>query len=195
MIQYKYSMVNFWLTNIEKEEAWINQWVAKGYRLKKVTIGFGRYGFEKTETKEEQEKGLYQIRMDFRTFEREADYQDYLAMFEDSGWYHIHSKALRYRRIVSMYLLLALAFLPQFIMHLQNGDFIPFAGYESWKSLYYTPGLWELGGIRFMGAFLFETPFALGRAIGELSGVLILLLLLFFCYHMLRLWYRSKNKY
>ena len=43
--------------------------------------------------------------------------------------------------------------------------------FSNWKSLYYTPGLWELHGLSFWKAFLLETPLALLR-----SGFLLPLL-------------------
>jgi len=40
---------------------------------------------------------------------------------------------------------------------------INLSGIFNRKSLYYTPGLWEMSGFEFWRKFLFETPFALFR--------------------------------
>lgn len=48
------------------------------------------------------------------------------------------------------------------------------------KALYYTPGLWEKTGAAFWTAFLFETPFALGRGFAWLLFPLLIGLYLIF---------------
>lgn len=44
------------------------------------------------------------------------------------------------------------------------------------REWYLTPGLWELKGISFWWAFLFETPFALMRGIGWLIPIAAMLI-------------------
>ncbi len=191
-------------SNVKKEEEWINQIIAKGYRLKSLIPG--RYQFEKlepsdnTETfrpeKESSTGFLPLVRLDFRTFSTLEDFTDYVTLFEDCGWRHIAgnrsegpqyfertrpdssddifsdstSIANRYRRISNMQLGLFTLQIALIIV-LSINITVPFLSFSSWKSLYHTPGLWEMSGLSFWGAFLFETPFALLR-----SGLLLLLL-------------------
>jgi hypothetical protein len=105
---------------------------------------------------------------------------DYCTMFEDSGWVHVAgtrssgsqyfvkvrpdasedifsdnlSRAGRYKRLSYLWLSMAAAFIPIFVALSLTMDS---------KFVYLTPGLWEMKGWRFIGAFLFETPFALFR--------------------------------
>ena len=80
MIKHK-----FFLVNLPKEEEWVNQYVAKGYRLKKFN-GLGRYEFEMVD----KEDACYLIRIDYRKFNKREEYDDYVMLFEDSGWKHIY---------------------------------------------------------------------------------------------------------
>lgn len=212
-------------TNISKEESWINQITAQGYRLKKIAPFLGQYVFEEihsiTENSSLQElskteKFFPQVRIDFRIFSKQENFKDYLNLFEDYGWRHIAgtkssgfqyfeqthadcgdeifsdslSRAGCYRRISNFWLESVILYLPLLIMFSSSGRLIP--DLHDWKEWYYTPGLWEMTGKNFWAAFLFETPFALGRG---LSATLFLILLICYGYFGLKtLYYYQKEK-
>ena len=48
------------------------------------------------------------------------------------------------------------------------------------RSFYLTPGLWEMTGSSFWKAFLFETPFALGRGFAWLIFPILVILYIVF---------------
>jgi hypothetical protein len=129
-----------------------------------------------------------EIRIDYRTFTKSEDFQDYRQLFEDSGWRHISgtknsgvqyfvrtgdsaddeifsdraSKAGRYKRLSNMWLTFAASYLPIMVAILSSGS-IDGKAMLNPKLLYYTPGLWEKTSLDFWRSFLFETPFALMR--------------------------------
>lgn len=131
--------------------------------------------------------------MDFRTFKKKADFEDYLALFEDSGWLHVagtkrsgyqyfrkignggsedifsdaDSKAGRYKRLSEIWAALVIAFVP-ILIALVSTDAIDPGVLLNPEALYYTPGLWDMNGAAFWRAFLFETPFALLRGVSWL---------------------------
>ncbi len=223
--------------NIDKEEAWINNIISQGYRLKKASCG--KYVFEELPTdnsaetssstnKEEKipqpgntdrERFLPLVRMDFRLFSKKEDFMDYLTLFEDYGWRHISgsksegnqyfektrpdcqeeifsdspSKAARYRRISSSWLTLFAIYLPLVVIYWNNFHLPSPTG---WKGLFYTPGLWELSGAKFLLAFLFELPFALGRMIGGVFPLMLLVIAICYGYFSLKTlyWYRKETK-
>ncbi len=102
------------------------------------------------------------------------------------------SKAARYRRISSMWLMLFAAYLPPLIIY-SNASLSPAP--SRWKDLFYTPGLWEMSGGRFLLAFLFELPFAPGRTIGGLFPWMLLVIVICFAYFSFRTfyWYRKEQ--
>ena len=133
------------------------------------------------------------------------DLEDYLLLFEDSGWTHLagdkssgrqyfmkedsnanddifsdqRSKAERYKRMADVWLNLAISYIP-IAVTLYLTKFADFGSILNPKSLYLTPGLWELTGLSFWKAFLFETPFALGRGFAwSIFPVLIILYIIF----------------
>lgn len=204
--------------NIDKEEAWINAIIAQGYRLKHVS-SLGQYVFEELPSATNAEQHLPLVRMDFRTFSKREDFMDYLTLFEDYGWHHVAgkksegnqyfertrpdcqeeifsdspSKAARYRRISSYWLMMFAIYLPLFIAYWNNFHFPSPTG---WKNLFYTPGLWELNGLKFLMAFLFELPFALGRMIGGIFPLMLLVIAIGYGYFSLKAlyWYRKETK-
>ncbi len=211
-------------TNISKEEAWINQITAQGYRLKKIAPFLGQYTFEehqpiaKNSSQEfsNTETSFPQVRIDFRIFSKQETFKDYLNLFEDYGWRHIagtkssgfqyfeqthpgcddeifsdpSSRAGCYQRISHFCLELVILYLPLLIMFSSSGRLIP--DFQHWKEWYFTPGLWEMSGKNFWAAFLFETPFALGRG---LSAALFLIILICYGYFGLKaLYYYQKEK-
>ncbi|UYO05795.1 MULTISPECIES: DUF2812 domain-containing protein [Paenibacillus] len=168
-------------TNLDQEEQWLNDMARQGYTLVRKSFG---YQFERSVPEEAN------YRIDFRTFKNQRDFEDYVALFEDSGWTHVagtkgsgaqyfkqngdqgnedifsdaDSKAARYKRISDMWMTLCCCFIPIFAA-LISTDAIDASVILKPQSLYYTPGLWEMSGPRFWQAFLFETPFALFRGI------------------------------
>ena len=166
--------------SFDKEEKWLEKMSEQGWLLRKNSF---LYRFERVEPQHRT------IRIDYREFKNKRSFSDYLSMFEDSGWHHIAgtkgsgnqyflkagpdstedifsdgpSRAGRYKRLADMWLCFALAFLP---MVIGNGKDLNYL--LAPKQWYLTPGLWELKGIDFLRAFLFETPFALFRGLGTL---------------------------
>lgn len=199
------------IVNIGKEEAWIEKYINQGYRLKSAE--WGRYQFEKCENPYIAPK----VKLDFRTFNKQEEFNDYLALFEDSGWRHIagskssgvqyfeqmnvesadnifsdnESKAGRYKRISNMWIGFFYIYFPLLIVFSTTGIF-DFHKLYNLKELYYTPGLWEKAGGDFWRAFLFETPFALGRGF---AGFLFLAIVLMYAYFGMKslYWYRKEK--
>jgi len=165
--------------NFEKEEQWLNELASQGYLLVNKSV---RYEFQRGKPANAN------IKIDYRVFKRWDDFEDYRALFEDSGWRHIagtpksgyqyfkqmdenssddifsdvDSKAARYRRKAEMWISLAAAIIPIYVALLLT-DAIDAAAILNPKALYYTPGLWDKAGANFWSAFLFETPFVLFR--------------------------------
>lgn len=191
-------------TDFEKEEKWLEQMASNGYHLKSTMFG---YHFKSASPEEAT------IKIDYRRFKRKADFLDYCAMFEDSGWQHLagtknsghqyfwkkneaagedifsdqDSKASRYKRFANTSLELATSFMPLlFIFYIT--DAIDFRAFIHPKALYYTPGLWDKTGMDFLFSFLFETPFALMRGFIWLVIPVAIILYLFF-------WFKSKQMY
>lgn len=164
-----------------KEELWLAKMSENGYALCSVNC-FGKYTFLNAEP----EKRDYRI--DYRVFNHLNDFQEYCTLFEDSGWKHVWgtknsgsqyflkiredasndifsdaaSKAGRYKRFCSMWLSLFLTFFSLFVAQFITNHYNATA-FTNPKALYLTPGLWSMRGFRFWRAFLFETPFAIGR--------------------------------
>jgi hypothetical protein len=168
--------------DLENEEKWLTEMAKQGLGLSRKTV----FGYEFRQIPPEDTV----IRIDYRNFNTLADFEDYRMLFKDSGWEHIAgtkssgtqyfkktdkegethifsdtaSKAARYRRLSSLWLSLALAYLPLLISLIYSGIVDPFA-FLNPKLLYYTPGLWDMTGESFLDAFLFETPFAIIRGL------------------------------
>lgn len=163
--------------NLTKEEKWLSKMANLGWELdRKRTI----YRFCKTSPNNTI------IRIDYRNFKSNDDFQNYVAFFNDCGWKHIagtktsgkqyfkktdekagddifsdvFSKASRYKKLSNMWLTLAACYIPVFIAMVKT---IGISALLNPKLLYYTPGLWQKTGAAFWGAFLFETPFAMIR--------------------------------
>jgi hypothetical protein len=174
----------------EKEEQWLNEMAKRGFALVGKSVG---YAFERAEPEDAV------IKIDFRQFKSRADFEDYLALFEDSGWKHVagskssgsqyfrkvdetvsddifsdaDSRAGRYQRLSRMWFSLACCYIPIFVAMVSTG-LVDAAAFTHPKALYYTPGLWEKTGVSFWQAFLFETPFALGRGFAWLLFPLLI---------------------
>lgn len=176
--------------DIDKEEAWLNQMAAEGQLLTRARV---LYTFEPIS------HGSTVVRVDYRPSMNHADFEDYSRLFEDSGWRHVDgsrhggqhyfasvsddanadifsdsaSKAQRYLRSITTYGLVLLPFLAFVIILSAQGNLWPNAS-GSPRDWYLTPGLWNMQGAEFLGAFLFETIFVAFRVGGPL-------LLLGFC--------------
>lgn len=177
-----------------KEEEWLSKMSENGFALISVN-SFAKYTFQKVEPRK------YNYKIDYRLFKSSNDLLDYCALFEDSGWKHIWgtknsgsqyfvrlndnasddifsdsaSKAGRYRRLSCMWLSLLTAFFSMFVaLFMTNHQYLATA-FTNPEALYYTPGLWGMNGVEFWRAFLFETPFAIGRGFMWLLYLLILI--------------------
>lgn len=168
-------------TNFEKEEAWLNEMAQNGWFFVRCTP-LGSYCFEKGKPK------ITNYRIDYRMFNKREDFAEYIQLFADSGWRHIYgtrhtgsqyfapqnpnadadifsdnaSKIGRYRRLSEMWTSLLTVY-TMFFVSLYSSGSINLSSLFNLKELYYTPGLWDMSGAKFWRAFLFETPFALGR--------------------------------
>lgn len=205
----------FFLKDLEREEIWINSYIEQGYRLKAINVWTGRYDFEKCDNTQ----NVYTVRTDYRTFSNQEEFLDYVSLFQDSGWHLIwgtkssgilyfekmnkdavpeifsdnDSKAERCKRVLASWGNILFLYVVLMGLMVTNNQF-DLSILTNPKSLYYTPGLWEMEGSRFVKAFLFETPFALGRGY---SGVLILFLTIVFACMTVKtaitLWKTKKN--
>ncbi|MGG6309389.1 DUF2812 domain-containing protein [Paenibacillus macerans] len=182
--------------DFEKEEQWLSDMAKKGYVFAGKAFS---YEFKASEPEEAV------IKIDYRQFKSQADFGDYVALFEDSGWLHVagskysgtqyfkkagdqssndifsdvDSKAGRYQRWSQMWFTLACCYIPIFAAMVSTG-LVDATAFIDPKALYYTPGLWEKTGASFWQAFLFETPFALGRGFSWLLFPLLIALYLLF---------------
>ncbi len=180
--------------NVEKEERWIDAVQQKGYRLVRADPSFGRYHFERCQVPPPD------VRLDYRAFENKAAFLDYVTLFADSGWRHLGgsyqsglqvfakaspdaeteifsdgaSKAEMYSRMGGHLLTMSVILFPIWVVICTTG-MLDISRMLNPKAQYFTPGLWEEQGFTFWRQFLFETPFALGRAYG---GLLLLVLML-----------------
>lgn len=180
-----------WFIDYDKEEKWLNEMAKKGYELQNVGFGY-TFALAKSENTI--------IRIDYRTFKNQEDFNDYCALFEDSGWKHVvgtkysgaqyfkkvsedgnddifsdeASKAGKYKRMSDGLLTLGVCFIPITITTMKN-IYTDFWSIFHPERLYYTPGLWQMKGLRFWRAFLFETPFALGRGFSWLLLLIIVI--------------------
>ncbi len=196
--------------NPVKEEKWINQMLKEGKELVYST-GSTYYFIEESNPN-------VIIKSDYRYFKSQNDFLDYLLMFEDSGWMHVKgtkysgvqyfkkingfeaedifsdapSKAAKYKRMADMWLTLVLSFIPIGIVFINNG-YIKLRAFLYPKELYYTPGLWNMTGARFWKAFMFETPFAMGRGFLWLVFPALILIYGYFYFKLHRVYKREKN--
>ncbi len=171
-----------WFFNLDKEESWLRSMAAEGLMLKNRSGA--SYFFHKTEPSEAN------IRIDYRKFTKTSDYENYICLFEDSGWHRLYgkkssgrqyfiklagdynedifsdtlSKAGRYAHMSNVWFQFALIWIPIFSVFLIQGA-VTTEVFTDPAALYQTPGLWGKIGSDFWLAFAFETPFALLRGI------------------------------
>ncbi|MBD8070644.1 DUF2812 domain-containing protein [Bacillus sp. PS06] len=195
--------------DFDKEEKWLEEMAKKGYQLKDRTFG---YKFLLTDPEDAK------IKIDYRKFKKQEDFIDYCTLFEDSGWKHIAgsknsgtqyfqklndameedifsdklSKAGKYKRLSDMFTETTICFIPIFVALLTT-DVIDVNALLHPKELFYTPGLWEMKGISFWGAFLFETPFVLFRSFIWLFIPVMLILNIVFGYQAKKLYEMNKE--
>lgn len=196
--------------DFDKEEKWLGKMAEQGYQLKSVSFC---YNFHSTQP----ERSIFKI--DYRTFKNDQDFLDYCTLFEDSGWQHIagtkqsgsqyfkktssegdedifsdlFSRAGRYKRLSDMWLSLSIAWLP-FLVIMLTSDWLKIDGFLNPKTLYFTPGLWEMEGFNFWRHFLFETPFALLRGFSVFFWIAIVLLYAYFVIKSWRLYRKTLNE-
>lgn len=154
-----------------KEEKWINDIQKQGYKLKSLSLDFV-YSFDKTDRD-------YITRLDYQDHMSKAKFDEYVSIHEEFGWEHIRggrfgmttqiwskipdgndeiysdkeSKIGFYKRYANMtagFAVLCIIYMMLFLP--DNPGFI-----------FLTPGLWDMTGMEFWRAFLFELPFALFR--------------------------------
>ncbi|MCD4839063.1 MULTISPECIES: DUF2812 domain-containing protein [Neobacillus] len=197
--------------DFDKEEKWLNEMAKKGYQFLHKSI-FG-YTFQESEP----ENTI--IKIDFRRFKNQADFIDYITLFEDSGWKHVSgskgsgaqyfkkidpnahddifsdqlSKAGKYKRLSEMFIELGLCYVPIFAA-LVATDAIDIAALFHPKQLYLTKGLWDMTGGEFWKAFLFETPFVIFRTLSWLFIPIMILLYFIFGYKAQMLFEKHKNQ-
>ena len=141
------------------------------------------------------------IKIDYRRFKSKNDFEDYIVLFKDSGWEHIAgtkssgtqyfkkvnecssddifsdvpSKAARYKRLSNMWFSIIITYIPILLVLIITNT-IKINEMLNPKLLYYTPGLWQMSGIQFWLAFLFETPFALYRGFAWLAFPILIIM-------------------
>lgn len=179
--------------NTLKEEAWIKDMASNGWLIDKIGIA---YTFRKVEKKQ------YNVKMDYRLFKKQEDFEAYITMYEDFGWKHIaggkssgsqyfiHDKLgeqmelfsdeesqkariMRMRKMLRQSLAVTLVF---FIVLLSQ-KYITISTLLNPKELYLTPDLWNMTGSEFWSAFWFETPFVLFR--GALMYALPIMIIIY----------------
>ena len=181
--------------NFRKEEKWLEYMAAQGWQIKKQSLG---YVFESAISEQAN------IKIDYRHFKNQQDFLEYCTLFEDSGWQHIAgtknsgnqyfkqvgdccgedifsddaSRAGRYKRLSDMMLTMFIVFFPLVIISFTQGT-LGLEAFTNPRELYLTPGLWELSGLEFWRAFLFETPFAIMRGFSASMGLLIFIIYVF----------------
>jgi hypothetical protein len=179
--------------DMEKEEAWLSDMSARGWYFRHR--GLLGYSFSPGTF------GRYHYQIDYRDFKTRDDYLDYLALLQDAGWIHVDgtrwsgaqyftpenrdatqqlfsdnaSRAARYRRLSVAWAMILIICVPLLVFAIIQGAFT-FSALLNPEQFYYTPGLWEKEGLDFLGALLFETPFALGRGYA-IPFVLVLLII------------------
>ncbi len=204
---------HFLFQSVEKEEQWIEKILDKGYWLVRAKPLFGQYQFEKRPEKAPR------VRLDYRVFETKAQFLDYQTLFMDCGWRHLggdwqsgiqvfaqaspaagealfsdpSSKAAVYARMGRHWLTTSITMFPILVV-MQTTGMLDVSRMWNLKAQYLTPGLWETQGFTFWRLFLFETPFALGRAYLGLLLLLVLLLSLGFSLWAFARYYRAKQR-
>ncbi|QIS38384.1 DUF2812 domain-containing protein [Clavibacter capsici] len=173
------TMVIRFFVDFDKEERWLDRMAAEGRLMTKRGPVY---------TSTPIEPGSAVVRIDYRPRMSVADFDDYRQLFADAGWRHIsgtrtsgtqhfastaadadteifsdaRSRALRYKRALDVHaaVLLPLLVVVFALLSMEGSGVRLILSPDEW---YLTPGLWEMQGSRFVGAFLFETVFVAMR--------------------------------
>ena len=178
---YKY------FVDTNKQEKWLNKMNDKGYKLMKNPMDF-IFIFEESDTD-------YVTRLDYRDRMSMEGYSEYLSIHEELGWEHVRggrfgmtphtwtkvkdgndelfsdkeSKVSFYKRATSYTGTFAILFMVY--------TFIFFNSFDG--EIFLTPGLFDMEGIMFWKAFLFELPFALMRAVPPFIFLILAVMFLY----------------
>lgn len=184
--------------NTLKEEKWIQEMAEDGWLIEKVGLGY---------TFREVEKKSYNLKMDYRIFSKQAEFDEYVTMYNDFGWNHIagnrgsgsqyfihkdnevqnelfsdeDSQRARIVRIQKMLRQTMASTLLLFIVLLSQKS-ITISALINPKKLYLTPGLWNMNGSTFWTAFWIETPFALFRGLLMYALPIMIIIYVIFSY-------------
>ena len=71
------------IADFEKEELFLNDMAKNGYRLEKYN-SLGMYTFKRAEPQNTN------YRVDYRTFNNNAQFEEYCTLFNDAGWEHVY---------------------------------------------------------------------------------------------------------
>lgn len=193
----------------DKEERWLEHMTTQGWLLSGKSLF---YSFQRVAPESQT------IKIDYRNIKSVNDFLDYCTLFEDSGWRHIAgtqfsgtqyfvksnknstedifsdtlSRAGRYKRLSNMWLLCAVTCVPLWVSTIIGG-WINLNTMFTPQEWYLTPGLWELKGVSFWWAFLFETPFALLRGLLWLIPIIAILLCIGFAVKSRLLYYSTTT--
>lgn len=197
--------------SLEKEEAWLNRQLAKGWVLV-ASPGDLFYRFKET-----SEENLV-IRLDYHKFATQKDFIAYQQFMEDAGWQLISgnkgsgrqyflgskeenqelfsdnpsrfelAKRLRNGKITAM--LLCLSYVLLFFRNSFDSSFL----FQPQKA-FLTPGLWEEKGWHFILSFLWELPFATIRLMVHLGLPVLALLIILVMVEAQWHFYQSKKKF
>jgi hypothetical protein len=167
--------------NTLKEEKWIQEMADNGWLIEELGLG---YTFREVEKKE------YNLKMDYRIFAKQDEFEAYVTMHEDFGWSHlagnkssgsqyfihedldmdnelfsdedsIKARIIRIRAMLRQSMAIAMVLL----IVLLSQESITLSALINPKKLYLTPGLWNMTGSTFWSEFWMETPFALFRGL------------------------------
>jgi len=193
-----------------KEEKWIQEMADHGWLIEKIGLSY---------TFKEVEKKSYNLKMDYRIFSKQDEFEVYVTMHEDYGWKHIagdkssgsqyffhedkekenelfsdedsqRDRILRIRKMLRQSIAIALV---MFIVLLSQGS-ITISALINPKKLYLTTDLWDMSGSAFWSAFWIETPFALFRGLFIYALPIMIIIYIVYSYKIQRDYNKSlKN--
>lgn len=147
--------------DLDKEEAWLREMSAQGWLFRRKSIS--GYWF----TQENYGEQIYRI--DYRKFKTLSDYNDYLSLFEDSGWIKVEGskgsgyqyfaaqtnnaktdifssdaeRASRYRKIAQYWIVFLVFYVAVFAGQLVSGTY-PFELWTNPMSPYIDAGILDM---------------------------------------------------
>lgn len=160
------------------EEKWLNEQSNLGWKLVKKKLFY-------TFHKNTQNSLVYAV--DYRIFKNKDSYQDYLNLFQDSGWIHVagsrlsgeqyfisllnedkdvsifsdrESSQYRYKKKM-INSIQGIGYLLTYLVVAILYGYFDIRMIMEPRYAFLTPGLWEKSGMEFWKAYLFELPFAL----------------------------------